>query len=117
MLQSTTVPQYEDHSPSSRAPAFRLVDDLYARSIVAELADEKLAQAERAGRVLLQVSEWLKSRAVMQRLTQVELSVRTGLSQSTIFRVLHSGNSKVTTLVQVAEALGYTIRIEFDVIP
>lgn len=42
------------------------------------------------------------------------MAVRTGLSQSTIWRVMDGRDVKLTTLAEVIEALGYQMRIEFD---
>lgn len=85
-----------------------------AAAILDELEQEKSERKVRTQAVLERTKLWLNAQIDAQQLTQVDLAVRTGMAQSTIFRLLRGRNVKMNTLIEIAEALGYSVRIEFD---
>lgn len=84
------------------------------REILAEIVEIKTARRVRAKGVLAQMRRWVAEAMSSAELSQIDLAVLTGSSPTTIFNILKGRNAKLTTLAEVADALGYQLKLEFE---
>ena len=86
----------------------------HTQEILEDIARHKAAQRKRAGDMLAFAKSLIAENMRAKRMSQMDLAVLSGLSTSTVFNVLKGQNMKLTTLSEIADALGFRLRITFE---
>lgn len=84
------------------------------REILNEIEALQAERRERAKGVLGVTRQWFQNAIRARRITQMEAAVISGKSPTTIRAILRGRNVRVATLAEVADALGYQLKLTFE---